>query len=358
MVLFMQASDSENVVRKKGVVLLNLGSPASPSVKDVRKYLDQFLNDPYVIDLPYVFRKILVNGIILNTRPKNSAEAYEKVWQNDGSPLLIHTRNLTKKVGALLQKDSQASQPSVKMAMRYGSPSIDSVLLELKSEGVEEIVFVPLYPQYSYAASESSIVEFTRLHQKILPQAKIRIIEDFFKHPGFIAALADSMKDAIERVKPDLLLLSYHGIPERQIAKIKSPPAVCCSPGCCDQWNQQNEKCYRAQCFETTRLLAAKLGLKADQVMTSFQSRLGRTKWIEPYTDILLQEFPKKGIKRILVASPSFTSDCLETLEEIQLRYRDLFLESGGESFEYLPCLNDRDDFAAVVQDLVLNGQK
>jgi ferrochelatase len=335
---------------KKGVLLLNLGSPASPSVADVRKYLGEFLNDPYVIDLPYVFRKILVDGIILNTRPKKSAEAYQKIWTEKGSPLLINTRALTEKVARLFDPARTGEESvSVKMAMRYGQPSIAKVLAEFKQEGVEDLVFLPLYPQYSYAASESSIVQFKKLQTQILPQAKVRIIEDFFAELGFITALADSMKYALERVKPDLLLLSYHGIPERQIAKISSPPPVCCVPGCCEQWGKQNEKCYRAQCFETSRLLAAKLNLQPNQVVTSFQSRLGRTKWIEPYTDILLPEFVQKGIKRILVASPSFTSDCLETLEEIHLRYQELFIKAGGEYFEYLPCLNARDDFAEFV---------
>ena len=349
----MQTSQAPEVPKKrKGILLLNLGSPASPSKKDVRKYLNQFLNDPYVIDLPYVFRKILVNGIILNTRPKNSAEAYEKIWQKEGSPLLKNTRGLTEKVITHVATSGHAEATLVLMAMRYGIPSIDSAIETFKKEGVDEIVFIPLYPQYSYAASESSIAEFRRIQQKLLPDVKIDVIEDFFSEPLFIKALADSMRDAVARVKPDLLLLSYHGIPERQIAKISSPPEVCCSPGCCDQWNQKNRMCYRAQCFETTRLLAGALELRPEQVMTSFQSRLGRTKWIEPYTDILLQGFAAKGIKRILVASPSFTSDCLETLEEIQLRYRDLFLEAGGESFEYLPCLNERDDFAAFITAL------
>ncbi|MBC7397012.1 MAG: ferrochelatase [Bdellovibrionales bacterium] len=349
----MQSISSAQVIpAKKGVLLLNLGSPASPSVKDVRTYLNEFLNDPHVIDLPWVFRKILVNGIILNTRPKNSAEAYQKIWEKDGSPLLRNTRNLTAKVSQLINATAGEESTSVKMAMRYGTPSLKTVLEEFRAENVSEIAFIPLYPQYSYAASESSIVEFERLHRKIFPELKVDIIEDFFAEPDFISALANSMREAIDRVKPDLLLLSYHGIPERQIAKTKAPPAVCCSPGCCDQWNSQNEKCYRAQCFETSRLLSQKLGLGADQVVTSFQSRLGRTKWIEPYTDILLPEFVKKGKKRILVASPSFTSDCLETLEEIQLRYQEVFMAAGGESFEYLPCLNDRDDFAFFVAKL------
>jgi ferrochelatase len=335
---------------KKGVFLLNLGTPESPSTRDVRNYLNEFLNDPFVIDIPTFFRKILVNGIILNTRPKKSAEAYQQVWTKDGSPLMIHTQALAQKVQRLLNQNYE--KMTVKVGMRYGNPSIAKVLEEFKKEKVEEIIFLPLYPQYSYAASESSLVQFEALRQKLVPEIKAKTIEDFFHDVRFIRALAASMKESIERFKPDRLLLSYHGIPERQIAKIKNPPTVCCSPGCCDQWGKQNEQCYRAQCFETSRLLAKELGMDPSQIITSFQSRLGRTKWIEPYTDFLLKDFPKEGIKRILVASPSFTSDCLETLEEIKIRYEELFMESGGVEFEYLPCLNSRDDFAQFISEL------
>ena len=341
---------------KKGVLLLNLGTPLSPSVKDVRAYLNEFLNDPYVIDLPYVFRKLLVNGIILNTRPKNSAEAYQKIWAEDGSPLMRYTKAITQKVRAKMS-EGEANPPSVKMAMRYGSPSLPQVLDEYRAEGITDLVFLPLYPQYSYAASESSIAAFQKEQKKRLPHVRIEIVEDFFSEPAFIAALAASLQDSLARVKPDRLLLSYHGIPERQIAKISKPPTDCCHPGCCDEWKPKNQKCYRAQCYETSRLLARALGLAPEKVVTSFQSRLGRTKWIEPYTDILLQEFPKQGIKRLLVASPSFTADCLETLEEIKLRYHELFIDSGGESFEYAPCLNDRDDFADFIVERVSRRQ-
>ena len=338
---------------KTGVLLLNLGTPESPNTKDVRAYLKEFLNDPYVIDIPAIPRKLLVNGIILNTRPRKSAEAYEKIWTDRGSPLLIHTRELTEKVKFRLNPDGFG--PSVKMAMRYGKPSLPQVLEEFKKEGIESLVFLPLYPQYSYAASESSIVEFEKEKERILPGATVRVIEDFFSAPGFIEALSATLKPVLEKEMPDALLLSYHGVPERQLLKIKKRPDSCCKPGCCDQWGKENEKCYRAQSFETSRLLGKALGWPAEKTVTAFQSRLGRTKWIEPYTDILLEEFPKKGVKSLVVASPSFTADCLETLEEIQLRYRELFLEAGGESFTYVPCLNSRDDFADAIANWVKN---
>jgi len=337
--------------QKSGVLLLNLGTPESPATRDVRSYLKEFLNDPYVIDLPAIPRKLLVNGIILNTRPRKSAEAYEKIWTQEGSPLMIHTRALTEKVKALFQK--KASGTSVKMAMRYGKPSIEDALRSFKDEGVNSLVFLPLYPQYSYAASESSIAEFERAQRKVLPGAEVRIIEDFFAEPGFIESLAATLRPVIEQEKPDALMLSYHGVPERQLLKIRNKPETCCSPGCCDRWTRENEKCYRAQSYETSRRLIQTLDWPESKTVTAFQSRLGRTKWVEPYTDIVLAELPKKGIKNLVVASPSFTADCLETLEEIQLRYRELFLEAGGERFTYVPCLNSRDDFAAAVASWV-----
>ena len=333
-----------------GLLLLNLGSPESPATADVRKYLDQFLNDPYVIDIPTLFRKILVNGIILNTRPKKSAEAYSQIWTKEGSPLILHTKALTEKVRNRLQGGSRSV--TVGMAMRYGKPSIGDALSEFAKKGVNEVVFLPLYPQYSYAATESSIVEFEREMKRVLPGARSRVIEDFFSDPSFLSALAATIKPVLDEEKPDLLLLSYHGVPERQLVKVRKKPAVCGSPGCCDQWGEENQKCYRAQSYETSRRLAGLLGLAPERVMTAFQSRLGRTKWIEPYTDVLLKSLPASGVKNLVVASPSFTADCLETLEEIQIRYRELFLESGGERFRYVECLNSRDDFVSSVLSL------
>ena len=344
-----QAEGKKNA--QTGILLLNLGSPKSPDPSDVRRYLKQFLNDPYVIDIPKVFRKILVDGIILNTRPKKSAEAYAQIWTKEGSPLVLHTEALVDKVRKRIQ--SEGSHVSVKMAMRYGNPSIENALAEFKKEGVNELVFLPLYPQYSYAASESSIAEFERVKEKVLPQATVRVIEDFFSDEAFVTALAATLKPVLDQLKPDLLLLSYHGVPERQLTKVRATPVECGTPRCCDHWTEKNLKCYRAQSFETSRRLSQELNWSPAKVMTTFQSRLGRTKWIEPYTDIVLKDLPAQGIKNIVVASPSFTADCLETLEEIEIRYQELFIESGGEKFTYVPCLNSRDDFADCVTALV-----
>jgi ferrochelatase len=335
---------------RTGLLLLNLGTPRSADPADVRRYLKQFLNDPYVIDIPAVFRRLLVDGIILNTRPKRSAEAYSKVWTERGSPLLFHTEDLLRKVRSRI--GDTPHPPSVRMAMRYGDPSIRSALEEFRKEGVEDLVFLPLYPQYSYAATESSIVEFERLQREVLPGVRVRVIEDFFHEQGFIRALARKIAPVWNAARADRLLLTYHGVPERQLTKVQEPPRTCGSPGCCDTWGENNLKCYRAQSYETSRRLGAALGLDPQKCLTSFQSRLGRTKWIEPYTDFILKDLPAQGVKRLVVVSPSFTADCLETLEEIQMQYRELFLESGGEYFEYVPCLNSDDDFAAVLVDI------
>ncbi len=339
-------STSTPVPHETAVVLLNLGSPATPRAADVRVYLKEFLSDPYVIDTSWLVRKILVDGIILNTRPKKTAEAYSKIWTPQGSPLVTHTQDLVNKVKSKLNN-------SVFMAMRYGSPSIPETLKQIKEQGFNKIVFLPLYPQYSYAATESSIVEFLKQQQRILPQSTTKVIEDFFNDAGFIKAVSATVRPVWERTKADLLLLSYHGIPERQIAKTIKPPKVCCVPGCCDTWGNKNQSCYKAQCYETSRLLAADLGLSDKQYFVAFQSRLGRTKWIEPYTDIILQDLPKKGVKRLLVSSPSFTADCLETLEEIQIRYKEVFMNSGGEYFEYIPCVNSDPLFVEAVCEIV-----
>ncbi len=330
---------TESTAGKKAILLLNLGSPKSPAPHDVRAYLKEFLNDPYVIDIPQPWRSLLVNGVILNTRPKKTSAAYQKIWTAQGSPLILHTHSLAKKV------QEHAHMP-VYFTMRYGTPSIRETLTEIKKAAIQDLYFIPLYPQYSYAATESSFVEFEKQKNQLIPNVKVIAVEDFFNDAAFIDALAESIKPTWERTQADLLLLSYHGIPERQIAKTKYPPAQCCSPGCCDQWSSKNEKCYRAQCYETSRLLAEKLKLKSTQYSVAFQSRLGRTKWIEPYTDFVLQDLPNQGIKRLLVASPSFTADCLETLEEIQIRYAEVFKAAGGEFFEYIPCLNSADSFA------------
>lgn len=310
--------------KRVGLLLVNLGSPKSPSKEDVKVYLKQFLNDPYVIDMPAPLRWLLVNGLILNVRPQKSAEAYAKIWTQEGSPLLTHTRALTQKIA------KKISHP-VEFGMRYGEPTIESGIKKLIHQGVNHIVLIPLYPQYSFAASETAIVEFERILQSYDGRISHSIIEDFFEHPAFIEAQAAIIKPYLDQHQPDLLMLSYHGVPIKQLKKTR------------------NRKNYQEHCLRTSDLLADALAISKEKIQSTFQSRLGPTEWVKPFTDEVLKALPGQGIKRLIVASPSFTADCLETLEEIQMRYRELFLSSGGEFFEYAPCLNSSDLFVSAV---------
>jgi ferrochelatase len=314
--------------KRIGLLISNLGSPDSPDVSDVKKYLKQFLNDPYVFDAPWIIRYPFVNGIILQTRPKKSAEAYEKVWTKEGSPLLAHTRNLTQKLKAKFQFP-------VEYGMRYGTPSIQTAMEKLVHQAVNHIIFLPLFPQYSYAASETAIHEFEKCLKKYQGRINGSVIESFHQNPAFIQAVAEKIKTAAETFQPDLILLSYHGVPEKQLGKTK------------------NKSNYRDQCFETTKLLQEQLGYPAEKMVTTFQSRLGPVQWIKPFTSEVIKELPNQGSKRIITVSPSFTADCLETLEEIQIDYNENFLAAGGEEFRYVPCVNSSDAFVEAIKSIV-----
>lgn len=310
--------------KRTGLLLVNLGSPKSPSKEDVKVYLKQFLNDPYVIDLPKPLRWFLVNVLILNVRPQKSAEAYQVIWTKEGSPLLTHTRALTQKI-------AKSVNFPVEFGMRYGDPSIESAVKKLIHQGVNHIVMLPLYPQFSFAASETAIVEFERILETYKGRITHSIVEDFYDHPAFIEAQAATIKPFLDQHQPDALMFSYHGIPKKQLKKTR------------------NSKDYQEHCLKTSDLLAEALHFPREKTHSTFQSRLGPTEWIKPFTDEVLKMLPGQGIKRLVVASPSFTADCLETLEEIQIRYRELFLSHGGEFFEYAPCVNSSDLFAQAV---------
>jgi ferrochelatase len=314
--------------KRIGLLICNLGSPESPKVADVKRYLKQFLNDPFVIDAPWIIRYPFVNGIILQTRPKKSAEAYSKIWTKEGSPLVVHTRNLTSKL-------KKAIPFPVEFGMRYGNPSIESALEKLVNQAVNHVIFLPLYPQYSFSASETAINDFQKSLKKFNGRISSSIIESFHDHSSFIEAVGEKIKTAVDTFQPDAVLLTYHGIPEKQLNKTK------------------NKTNYRNQCFETTKKLESFLGLPEEKMITTFQSRLGPVQWIKPYTDLVLKDLPKKGIKRILAVSPSFTADCLETLEEIQMRYQEDFLEAGGDEFRYVPCVNSSDAFVNAIGDII-----
>lgn len=327
----------------KGVLLVNLGSPDSTKPKDVKRYLDEFLMDPKVIDVPKWARTLLVRGIILNTRPKKSAEAYSKIWWEEGSPLIVLSQRLQKKI-------SEKVNVPVALAMRYGSLSLEKGLKELTEQGVNEIFVMPLYPQFAMATTETITARIDELITEQFPQVEVKTLQPFYNHPDYIEVLANSMLEALEGVDYEHLLFSYHGVPERHIRKSDITKEHCKIDGqCCQTASKAHQYCYRHQCFETTRLVAKKMGLDDDIYSTSFQSRLGFDPWLRPYTDRTIERLGKNGTKKMAIVTPAFVSDCLETLEEIAMEGEEIFHEAGGQEFMTIPCLNDRDDFAQLL---------
>lgn len=330
---------------KKGLLLINLGTPKSPRFKDVWNYLREFLSDRRVIDLPWPLRYLLVYAIILPTRTKKSSHAYQAIWTESGSPLRYHSENLCQKLKTKLEGNYQ-----VAFAMRYGKPELNDALKELKNCG--EITVLPLYPQYSSAATGSAIEYFLKTIERDPTFPSINIIRDFYNHQAFINALALQIKPYIE--VNDHILFSYHGIPERHLV-CKKLPNVCKNACPIPSEKNQNQTCYRAQCFATTGLIAQKLKLDANKYTTSFQSRLGKTPWIKPYTDNILSNLAKQGIKKLAVVCPAFVTDCLETLEEIGIRALEDWKKLGGESLSLIPCLNDSDAWCEAIKEIALN---
>ena len=336
----------------KGALLVNLGSPNSTSVKDVKNYLGEFLMDKRVIDMPYISRFLLVKGIILNTRPKKSAEAYKKIWWNEGSPLIILSERLHKKV-------QENTTIHVELAMRYGNPSIKSAIKKLAQKGVNEIFLIPLYPQFAMATIETITVLAKEIIKKQFPHIKITTIPAFYNNTSYIKILSDSIEKELEISNPEHLLFSYHGVPERHIKKSDITKSHCKIDGtCCNTPSPAHEFCYRHQCYETTKLVAKQLNLKKGTYSTSFQSRLGRDPWLQPYTDKTIDDFAKNNIKNLAVVTPAFVSDCLETLEEIGMEAKQSFIKNGGEKFNTIPCLNDTDNWSKTVSKWINNWVK
>ncbi len=327
----------------KGVLLINLGSPDSPSKKDVKTYLGEFLMDERVIDMPYLLRTLLVKGIILNTRPKQSAKAYQKVWTEDGSPLIVYTNKLQAKI------QTQVDVP-VEIGMRYGNPSIKAGLDKLYKQGIKDILVIPLYPQYAMATTETVIVKSEEVKNAHYKDITFTVIPPFYNHPDYIRVLSNSISDGLKGFKYDHLLFSYHGIPERHIYKTDPTKSHCKIDGsCCNTSSAAHETCYRHQCFETTKLVAKALNLEESKYSDSFQSRLGRDPWLQPYTAEQFERFPKDRIKNLAVVTPAFVADCLETIEEIGMEGKEDFLDHGGAEFKTIPCLNDNDEWAEVL---------
>ena len=336
----------------KGVLLVNLGSPDGPTAKEVKPYLGEFLMDERVIDVPKWLRTFLVKGIILNTRPRKSAKAYAKIWWKEGAPLIILSERFQAKV-------QQHTELPVALGMRYGSGSIKEGLQELHDKGVTETLLVPLYPHYAMSSYETVVVKTLEDQAAYFPDMKITTLPAFSKNQDYIKVLAASIDEVLSIISYDHVLFSYHGIPERHIRKSDPTKFHCKLDGkCCATNSVAHYTCYRHQCVDTTERVRIALGLPEDKVSTSFQSRLGADPWLKPYTDKELERLPEVGKKRLAVVTPAFVSDCLETLEEIAMEGEEEFLEAGGEFFKHIPCLNTRDDWAALMANWINNWEK
>jgi ferrochelatase len=334
---------------KKGVLLINLGTPDHPDTANVRTYLTEFLNDPRVIDISALGRAVLVNALIVPFRSSKSAALYKQVWTDRGSPLLYHTEDLAEKVQKKL-----GSEYTVAMGMRYRKPSIGTALEFLRKEKVSDITILPLYPQYASSSTGSTIEKIFKLmkHWEVIPS--IKIISSFYDHPSFLSSFVTKGKEFM--TKPyDHYLFSYHGLPERQIKKASAHYGgdYCQLGKCCNSINKNNQYCYRANCFETTRHLVKALSIPDGKWSVSFQSRLGRDPWIKPYSDHVIEDLAKGGVKNMLVFSPAFVADCLETTHEIGSEYLELFRHHGGENLQLVTSLNSEDHWVDAVSRMV-----
>ncbi|MFV0531338.1 MAG: ferrochelatase [Flavobacteriales bacterium] len=332
---------------KKGILLVNLGSPKSTEVSDVRIYLREFLSDKYVIDTSLLLRKFIVECMILPRRPKKSSEAYRSIWWEEGSPLVVISQRFTAKVKTVLKAP-------VALAMRYGNPSIDEGISELKKQNVTDILVVPLYPHYAMSTVTTVVEKAKEIQKKNHPDIKLEFIPVWYDHPDYIEILSNSIKESLPK-EFDYLLFSYHGVPHSHIFKTDITKSYCqINDECCQKTTDETGKkaqsvCYRHQCFTTSWLTAKKLGLSENQYGISFQSRLGNQPWLQPATDNTLETLPAKGKRKIAVVCPAFVSDCLETLEEIKMEGKKEFLEAGGKDFHYIDCLNDQDAWVQLM---------
>ncbi|MBO0591436.1 ferrochelatase [Cellulophaga sp. E16_2] len=336
----------------KGVLMVNLGSPESPTAKDVKPYLDEFLMDERVIDVNNILRNIIVRGIILQTRPKKSAEAYAKIWWDEGSPLVVISERFARKVSTQIQMP-------VALGMRYGKMSIKKAMQELKDKGVDDVILVPLYPHYAMSSFETVVVKTMEVKEEFFPEMKITTLPAFYKNEDYIKVLSENIAKHLEGFEYDHILFSYHGIPERHIRKSDPTKFHCKIDGSCCQTNSvAHHTCYRHQCYDTTESVKKYLSLPEDKVSVSFQSRLPNDPWLKPYTDFEFERFPKEGKKRLAVITPAFVSDCLETLEEIAMEGKEQFQEAGGDTYKHIPCLNDDDSWVSVMAEWLNNWEK
>ncbi len=330
-----EPSFTHGTPEKTGILLVNLGTPDAPTTPAVRAYLKEFLGDPRVVEMPRAIWWLILNGIILNTRPKKSAAKYASIWLKEGSPLRVHTEKQAALLQGYLGERTQAPFV-VDYAMRYGSPSISDVLRKLREQNCQRILIVPMYPQYA-ASTTATVTDIVYGElQKMRNTPALRTIKHFHDHPGYIKALAGNINDYwVKNGRPEKLVMSFHGLPRKSL----------------DQGDP-----YHCECRKTGRLLAQELGLKPEQYAVTFQSRFGRAEWLQPYTAATLKELGKQKISRVDIVCPGFVADCLETLEEIAQEGKEIFQHAGGGEYRYIPCLNDRNDWLHALTDLVMDN--
>lgn len=328
----------------KAILLVNLGSPDAPTVPDVRRYLNEFLMDGRVIDVVWPLRRFIV-GMILINRPKESAHAYQSVWTPEGSPLIVTSRHVQKKLQALV------SVP-VELAMRYQNPSIESAIKKLSAQGVNEVFLIPLFPHYAMSSYETAVVRVQEVAQKFAPQMKVVVQGPYGDAPDFIKALVATAADDLKQ-DYDHLLFSFHGVPERHIHKSDPTKSHCLKvKDCCKQPSEAHKFCYRHQCYRTAEEFAKAAKLPDGKWSVAFQSRLGKDPWLEPATDKELERLAKSGVKKLLIMSPAFVSDCLETIEELGIRGKETFVEAGGTDYKLIPCLNEHPAWIAALENM------
>ena len=331
----------------KQILLVNLGSPKSLSKSDVKEYLKEFLSDDYVMDLPKLLQQFILRAFILPFRPSKTKEAYEKIWKEEGSPLIINTQKIANSL-------SEKTGWSVDIAMRYQTPSIRERIRKFKELNIKEAVIIPLYPHHAMSTTKTTNLEIDKIILEEHPTLRAKYIEPFYNDPRYIQALSYSIKPYLNNL--DKLIFSYHGIPERHLTKGDVVGNHCLKvENCCDVECKSSQNCYRSNVFTTSKLTANQLELADNEWMVSFQSRVSiiSPAWLRPYTDVEIDKLGKKGIERIGVVCPSFIADCLETLEEIEMQATDSFIESGGKELVYIPCLNDNPEFINALESIV-----
>ncbi|CAM3423890.1 ferrochelatase [Pontibacter korlensis] len=333
---------------KTGVLLINQGTPDSPAVADVRKYLREFLMDARVLDIPFLNRWMLVNLIIAPTRAPKSAKVYQELWTPQGSPLKVYGYEVAQQLQHAL-----GNNYFVRLGMRYQNPAVPDALHEFRMQGISRIVVIPLYPQYASATTGSASQQVTEVINKWQVVPELHTVQNFLSHPKFVEAFAENGRRQMAQENYDHYVFTYHGLPERQLHK-KDYVSNCHAANCTHAYNALNQHCYRAQCYETSRLIAEKLGIAPADYTVAFQSRLGNAPWIKPYTEDVVKQLTKRGVKKVLAFAPSFIADCLETTVEVGREYRELFEENGGETWHLVESLNKSSLWIECLQDIVM----